>query len=236
MIFWAAFAAELLVLFFTSRFIFQALFFFFYKIFRKKEWAAIPVFILFFPGVVLHELSHFLVAEILLVKTHDFVIAPKIEHGNFRMGSVEISRTDIFRSFLIGIAPVVLGLLVMLGVLFSYINFLHPELFYASFLNILKTVLIIYVIFFIANTMFSSKKDMEGSFVLLLITIFVGLFLLFAGYFLKVDFVQPLLRLVTSARVVEGLRFAVLLLLIPVGINIAIYVFARVALGKLLRP
>jgi len=235
MIFWAAIAAELLVLFFTSRYIFQALFALFYKILKKQNLAAIPVFVIFFPGVVLHEFAHFLAAEILFVKTHDFVIAPKIEHGNFRMGSVEISKTDIFRSFLIGVAPVILGLSVIAGVLFLYINFLHPELFYASLFDILKTVVVIYVVFIITNTMFSSKKDMEGSLILLFAGVFMGLILFFAEQILKVDFITPVLRLADSGRVIGGVRFAVLLFLIPVVINTVIYASAKVLVGKLLR-
>ena len=66
--------------------------------------------ILFFPGVFLHELSHFLMAKILNVRTGKISLIPNsLPDGRLQMGYVETAQTDIFRDSLIGIAPLIAG-------------------------------------------------------------------------------------------------------------------------------
>lgn len=65
---------------------------------------------LFFPGVLLHELSHFLVAKILGVRTGGFSLLPQVlPDGRLILGYVETQRTDVIRDSLIGLAPLVAG-------------------------------------------------------------------------------------------------------------------------------
>jgi hypothetical protein len=68
------------------------------------------LFYLLLPGVILHELSHYIVAKFLLVRTGNI----QIGLGNPRarrvtLGSVNIERTDPLRESLIGAAPFVFG-------------------------------------------------------------------------------------------------------------------------------
>ncbi len=233
MIFWALFAAEFLILFLTSKFIFSALFIFSYRLFKKSDRAAIPIFILFLPGVVLHELAHMLVAEALFVKTYGLEISPKIEHGNFRMGSVEIRKTDIVRSFLIGAAPVVVGMIIIFSVLFYYLNFLHPDIIFSSFFDVLKTGGVIYIVFFITNTMFSSKKDMEGSVFLVLLVAFLAFIAILMAQFLKVDLITPISHVIFDHRILGALKLVVLLFLIPVAVNTVIFIIAKFLLRRI---
>jgi hypothetical protein len=66
--------------------------------------------ILFLPGVFLHELSHFVMAKILRVRTGKASLIPKsMSNGHLQMGYVETAQTDIIRDSLIGIAPLVAG-------------------------------------------------------------------------------------------------------------------------------
>jgi len=66
--------------------------------------------LLFLPGVFLHELSHFVMAKILRVKTGKFSLIPRpMPGGKLQMGYVEIEQTDIVRDSLIGIAPLLTG-------------------------------------------------------------------------------------------------------------------------------
>lgn len=66
--------------------------------------------ILFFPGIILHEFSHFIMAKVLFVRTRNFSVIPKMmPQGYLRMGYVEVSQTDIFRDALIGAAPLIFG-------------------------------------------------------------------------------------------------------------------------------
>jgi len=66
--------------------------------------------LLFIPGVFLHELSHFLTAKVLRVRTGNFSLLPEpMPDGKLRMGYVETVPTDILRDSLIGLAPIVFG-------------------------------------------------------------------------------------------------------------------------------
>ncbi len=70
--------------------------------------------LLFLPGILLHELSHFLAAKLLAVPTRRFSVLPKMmPEGYLRMGYVEVAQTDIVRDSLIGAAPLLLGSLVV---------------------------------------------------------------------------------------------------------------------------
>src|SRR6185369_6452254 len=51
---------------------------------------------IFLPGVFLHELSHFVLAKILRVRTGKFSILPRpLPDGRLQLGYVETSRSDI---------------------------------------------------------------------------------------------------------------------------------------------
>lgn len=66
--------------------------------------------LLFFPGVLLHEASHFLMAQLLRVRTGRFSILPKVQPGGqLQLGFVETARADFLRDALIGMAPLVSG-------------------------------------------------------------------------------------------------------------------------------
>lgn len=66
--------------------------------------------VLFFPGVFLHELSHFLMAKILGVRTGRFSLIPQsLPNGRLQMGYVETEKSDIVRDSLIGLAPLIAG-------------------------------------------------------------------------------------------------------------------------------
>src|SRR5512134_1833598 len=54
--------------------------------------------ILFLPGVFLHELSHFVMAKILGVRTGKFSVFPKsLPDGRLQLGFVETARADAVR-------------------------------------------------------------------------------------------------------------------------------------------
>ena len=66
--------------------------------------------LLFFPGVLLHEFSHFLMSRLLGVPTGRISLLPKpLDNGRLQLGYVETGRTDIFRDALIGMAPLIAG-------------------------------------------------------------------------------------------------------------------------------
>jgi hypothetical protein len=78
--------------------------------------AALLVYAVFlFPGVALHELSHWVAARLLGVRTGTMTLWPKRQRdGHIRLGSVTVQQADVVRASLIGVAPLVSGSLVVL--------------------------------------------------------------------------------------------------------------------------
>ncbi len=112
--------------------------------------------LIFLPGTIIHELSHWIVAEVLQVRTGEISIFPDKEEGNTqRLGSVATERTDPFRGFLIGLAPFVSGLLILviLGQLLSSGWGIYPWW---------QLVLLIYGIIVVGNSMMISSADRKS--------------------------------------------------------------------------
>lgn len=125
--------------------------------------------LLVLPGTIIHELSHWIVAEVLGVRTGEIQIFPDFENGeeNRRLGSVATAKSDPFRGFLIGIAPFISGLaiLVVLGTLLTdgWGNF-------AWWIN----ALVIYGIMVIGNSMMISDSDRRTwPFIIFFITLII---------------------------------------------------------------
>lgn len=85
---------------------------------RRAEVALAIFSLLFFPGVLLHEASHYLVAFILGVRVGRFSLIPRLlpqgkakngQTARLQLGFVETARTDIVRDALIGAAPLIFG-------------------------------------------------------------------------------------------------------------------------------
>ena len=139
----------------------------------RNPWLSIVLFsALFFPGVLLHELSHFLMANLLRVRTGKFSLIPKtLSNGRLQMGYVEIERTDIFRDSLIGAAPLIAGSLCVayvgidklrLDLLWDVLRNGQINLFFMG-LGLLPTVhlfpLWFYLAFAVSSTMMPSESD-----------------------------------------------------------------------------
>ena len=81
----------------------------------RRPISALGLFsLLFFPGVLLHELSHFVMARLLGVPTGKLSLLPKVmANGTLRLGFVETAQTDPLRDTLIGAAPLISGMAVV---------------------------------------------------------------------------------------------------------------------------
>lgn len=132
--------------------------------------------LIFLPGTIIHELSHWLVAEILRVQTGEITIFPDIDQGgeSRRLGSVATAKSDPFRGFLIGLAPFISGtlILVILGRLLSdgWGVFLWWQI-----------ALIIYGIIMIGNSMMISDADRKTWPFIIILFVLIG-FLIFRYY------------------------------------------------------
>lgn len=183
---------------------------------------------LFLPGIIVHELSHLLVAAILFVPVGNMEFAPK-RHGNaVKLGSVEIAKTDPIRRSIIGFAPAFVGLLIIIGIVYLFnvnLSFFQNQNPYA-FLTIV--LVLVYLLFAISNTMFSSQRDMEGT-VEVLITfaiIFTGGYLL--GFRLPPSFFANLLTKEVLGVVQKSTTF----LLAPIIIDLFIFGVMRSFIGS----
>ena len=82
---------------------------------RRQDLAITLFSVLFFPGVVLHESSQLLLAQLLRVKVKKFSLWPQTRRGKLiRLGLVEIDKeTDMVRETLIGVIPLLTGICVI---------------------------------------------------------------------------------------------------------------------------
>lgn len=158
-----------------------------YRMFKTQKRVVWILQLLFWPGVLVHEMSHLIVGRLLLVKTSNLSIIPKIKpSGIIQMGSVMVPRTDRLRMFLIGIAPVFVGM----AIIFSLLWLGQEQQLWQNWIWLLAVG---YAIFQIANNMFLSSSDVEGALALfIMLAIILGL-LHWMGVELTVDWVEPAL-------------------------------------------
>lgn len=145
-----------------------------YRVSHHKNFSLSLLTILLFPGTIIHELSHLFTAEILGVRTGKLSLTPEGIEGiggiegqwgregqegkEIRTGSVAIAKTDPIRRTIIGLAPVFVGLLALMAVsYFLPINWTDWNNWTNS-----KNLLLLYLLFAVSNSMFSSREDMKG--------------------------------------------------------------------------
>ena len=139
-----------------------------------NEAAMFLYFVLLLPGILIHELSHWLAANLLGVRTGKISLWPSRRQGNqMRMGSVRVARTDPFRSSLIGVAPLISGCLAILiiGQLILGFGDLGGGLLNREWEQVGESLLThlqspdfwlwLYLIFAISNAMLPSETDRE---------------------------------------------------------------------------
>lgn len=147
--------AELIILFFISRHVSRLLYGIFLLIFRNRSVAISLTAIIFFPGTVIHELAHLFTAEVLGVRTGKLSLVPEnLEEKEVTAGSVQIARTDPFRRYTIGFAPLFVG--VTACTILSYVLMKQYEGI------TVVTILLFYLLFVTSNSMFSSREDLKG--------------------------------------------------------------------------
>lgn len=220
---------EFIVLFVTSRFLFKSIYALLYSVFRSQRVAIFLLSLFFLPGVFVHEMSHMIIAELLQVKTHGIEFIPELSGQSLKMGSVKVEQSDIIRRLLIGIAPVVIGSSFLAVSLFVLNNIYSYSQIFSSITSFLVTVGVGFVIFVVTNTMFSSKKDVEGLFEIAIVLLIVIL----AVYFMGLRPHEWLLPFLIQGKTQIAIQKIDALISIPVGINVFVVLVSLPLLKKL---
>jgi hypothetical protein len=158
--------------------------------------ALVLYFVVVLPGVVVHELSHWLMATLLGVRVSKLSIGP-VRRGRARkvsLGSVRVASVDPVRSSLIGLAPLLAGtaIILLIGLLVLGIGDAGQQMaaegaegFLAWLDRALRVPdfwLWLYLIFSISNAMLPSESDMAAVRpVLVFLSLAAALFLVING-------------------------------------------------------
>jgi len=217
MIFIALFFFELTLLFIMARSLQRRLSSFLFSIFHRETHTIKLMAIIFFPGTVLHEFAHAGMARLLMVPVGSISLTPKIEGTSVRLGSVAIAKTDIIRRLLIGVAPFIAGNGIILGLLYVAQK-------YTLWTNSLFVGISLFILFQVCNTMFSSKRDLQGAFSFLLLLSMLSSIFYFVGFRVST---KQLIGLIPET-VFSAFQIGSYYLFIPLGIDIAVIIFIAV--------
>jgi len=135
----------------------------------------IAYYLLMFPGILLHELSHFVTARMLGIRVTNFSLGPRRRKNakTVELGSVSVYSGGTIRDSLVGVAPFVAGTAVLL--LVSYMVFDVGALgrvwaaqgwtgFFSTVATLPQTPdfwLWLYIIFAVSNAMMPSAADRQ---------------------------------------------------------------------------
>ncbi|MBI2593371.1 hypothetical protein HYW44_01900 [Candidatus Daviesbacteria bacterium] len=170
-------------------------------------------------------MAHLLTAGVLLVDVGEISLLPEIKEEGVKLGHVEIQKTDPIRRMLIGFAPVFVGLAILAGIIFySSANF-----FQKGDYPIWLIAVMCYLMVVIGNTMFSSKKDLEGSLAVVVIFSSVAAAVYLLGFdefftFLKRNLIDNNLGFYQNFTYFLGL---------PVVLDLLVYSLAKLLVKKL---
>jgi len=222
------FIVSIFLLFISSQALITRLIKKFYRLSHSHHTAVNLLFFLLLPGIFLHEFSHILTAELLQVRTGHLSLKPQFKDNQLKLGSAQIAQTDPIRLTLIGTAPFFTGTLTLwlllkfgLNLNLSTITFsnLIPQ-FTSSIQQLapLTLLAIFYLLFAIANTMFSSPTDLQAAGLPLILLLIILITLNFA----------PLTLPINAINLFQNFLFSVsLLFFITLSVNIILLLLLK---------
>ncbi len=136
--------------------------------------------LIFLPGTVIHELSHFFLAILVGARTGKIEIFPQFleednDSGGVALGSVQTQRLNIFQGVLVGLAPFYVGLGLLVWLASSISNSYFAESYYLLFAQA-------YLFFTISNSFFPSRSDLAHVLPATIILSLTVLFLWLIGF------------------------------------------------------
>lgn len=156
--------------------------------------------VIFLPGTIIHEISHFLAAAATGARTGKIEIFPEFiedildkeeEKKSVALGFVQVARMNPIQGFIVGIAPFISGmtLLVWLASLMR-VNYLAE--------NLWPLALETYLFFVIANSFFPSWSDMKQTLPLIFLGLLSALLAWFFGFQLLIEPSSPVWGILDS--------------------------------------
>lgn len=145
------FITAILILYVVSRYMLTELFHFLHLFIRRRDLIFSTIAVIFLPGTILHELSHYLAATILFLQVGEIHIMPSWKENHLQLGRVTYRKADVVRSIIVGVAP-------FFGALFFF-WFVGAFHLFPS-VHIAITLFFGYLLFSISANMFSSKQDL----------------------------------------------------------------------------
>lgn len=130
-------------------------------------------YLLMFPGILLHELSHYVTAAVLGLRVGRFSLGPRVRRNSIELGSVTVTSGGPLRDSLVGLAPFIVGTLVLLLVSFQVFDVagLGREWTRGGWASVARQLdgiwlapdfwLWAYVIFVVSNAMTPSAADRQ---------------------------------------------------------------------------
>lgn len=159
---------------------------------------------LYLPATYIHEMSHFLVAQLLGVPSELGSFIPKRNGDQIILGSVFLGKTSFIKRFLIGTAPFIGGGVLSLLLVYAYQN---------NYFSGWGVLIFVALMFQTVNSMYLSRQDLKVIkwlvYLLLIIIIFI-LYIFLENYF-----------------VAEYLETASKFLALPIGFNLILTYFLR---------
>lgn len=102
---------ELVVIWFLRRFFAGHFILWMIRLIRSRRGAVWIYSVLTLPGLLVHEIAHFLMAALLGLRTGTIELLPVLsDSGGIEFGSVQVEKADPIRLSMVGLAPLIAGL------------------------------------------------------------------------------------------------------------------------------
>ena len=166
-VYFVLFIVEILSIYFLAHYLLTISFHLMRKLFHSDTAIIWIIAMLYLPGTILHEISHYFFALLLIMNPEEVSILPRIDGDHIRLGHVLYRKhhSEFVRPIIVGIAP-----------FFGAIGLLWVIQLFHLFPSVLwwQTIVFGYLILAITANMFSSKQDLVDLIYIVPIFLIVG--------------------------------------------------------------
>jgi hypothetical protein len=215
------------VLLFLQRWISRHMQIIFLLLTRHAGMAMLLNQLVFLPGVLLHEFSHWVLARLLGVRTMGFSVWPMRQaDGSLRLGYVHTQKVDFVREALVGAAPLLAGCAAVVAIGLRVLELDQVALAFGrgdwasasgGLVQVLQStdlLIWVYVLFALSNTMMPSASDRRAWPLVggLLLALGAGLYYLGMG---------PVIQGALGEGMAAGVRVMATAFTVTIGVDLA---------------